>query len=281
MNSERRNNLKLFGIIAGALVLVATAYVVVEVLDNKGLEEALQQEKVISESRLSERLLTEKEVAHLQAELVSLKEQNSVTNKHYQETLAELTVAKNDLNRIRASNQTVASLRAKNQELQNKNTSLNERIAAYEISEQQLQASRDEFSLALAATEGEIENLKAKLDNLIKEGRTIRQALIETTTRTGKLTVKAKRAKTITVGGELPEDVEEPSFKIINPAGTELKESEGVLSSYLSGSEQKSQTGFNRFQMTFKSRHKLKAGLYTIQILEGAGLIGSLQVRLR
>ena len=229
---------------------------------------------------LSEKLRAEKEVARITSELNELEKRYADSDRAHQTTQQELTLVKQELARSGSNSKLTAGLKSINQELLKSNEILQQRIAAHETSEKELQVDHDKLALTLALTESEADDLRDKLQKLAGEGRTIRQSLIESTTKTQKLTVKAKRTKNITISGEVPADIQQATFRIFDPKGNELKD--GITTAYVS-SDNKSvnNSGFNRFQMTFKPTRKLVAGLYTIDIFNDAGNIGSLQVRLR
>lgn len=281
MSSDRKKqlNLPVVGILA-LLLIAAVVYLSVELGRNNRLGEKLKKEKVISETMLSEKLRAEKEVARITSELNELEKRYADSDRAHQTTQQELTLVKQELARSGSNSKLTAGLKSINQELLKSNEILQQRIAAHETSEKELQVDHDKLALTLALTESEADDLRDKLQKLAGEGRTIRQSLIESTTKTQKLTVKAKRTKNITISGEVPADIQQATFRIFDPKGNELKD--GITTAYVS-SDNKSvnNSGFNRFQMTFKPTRKLVAGLYTIDIFNDAGNIGSLQVRLR
>lgn len=282
MNSDqnKRLNLPVVGTLA-MLLIAAVVYLSVELGRNNRLGEKLKKEKVISETMLSEKLRAEKEVARITSELNELEKRYADSDRARQTTQQELALAKQELARSGSNSKLTANLKSRNQELLKSNEILQQRITANEILEAALKADNDKLALTLALTESETDDLRDRLQKLTDEGRSMRQSLIESTTKTHKLTVKAKRTKNITISGEMPSEIQQASFRIFDPKGNELKDA--ITSAYVSGVENKhaDNSGFNRFQMTFKPTRKLVAGLYTIDIFNDAGNIGSLQVRLR
>lgn len=287
MNAESKNNQIIISAILALMLAGAVIYLIVEIKHNSRLSENLLKEKVLSEVMLSEKLSAEKETVKTRAELDRVKHRETAANNTLQTTLAELTETKRLLARSGSDNRTTALLKSRNKELSIANEKLQKELAGSELSEQKLQATNDDLALALAVSQGETGDLKDKLNTLNAEGRAMKLALVESTTKSGKLTTKAKRTKKISVHVEVPADAGDINVGIFNPEGKELQSSDGTTSVYaspvntiLASGKQTSTKSNNRVQMTFIPKHKLTPGLYTIEI-NGSKPVGSLQVRLR
>ncbi|MBK5277593.1 MAG: hypothetical protein JJE09_01900, partial [Bacteroidia bacterium] len=106
------------------------------------------------------------------------------------------------------------------------------------------------------------------------------------------LTVKARRTNKLIASFDIPADLKNLSFKVIDPKGNTLSHRDGTIASrVISNSDNYTASTSStldgvgsktaKIEMVYMPTKKLKAGTYKIEILNDNLYIGSLQVKLR
>ncbi|HEY9045188.1 MAG TPA: hypothetical protein VIN08_04800 [Ohtaekwangia sp.] len=286
------NNTKRSSILAAVaiLLLIATGMYLTVVLGQKArLEDDIKDEKLTAESLLSQKLSLDKEIVKLQAEIVSLEEGNFGLNKTLNTTLYKLESTQKELSKAQQQGASAAQLKNKYQLLVASAKELEQQLAYYKNTVQELRTSHQDFESLVSFLQQENRDLANQLN--MERLASLRGTSSEFLTRKGKLTVRARHAKTFIVEAEVPAGITNVSFVITNPSGTILTEHSGQLSikplteQIPLASSASSGTvvlpAQQTIQMRYTSQVKLIPGIYTIEMLTESRSIGKVKMKLR
>ena len=116
------------------------------------------------------------------------------------------------------------------------------------------------------------------------------QSQIEAHRKSDKLTVRAKRTKKLIANFQVPSNLKNLSFRIIDPQGSALTSQDGTIASniipsvesYTASSEtEASGSNLQKVEMIFSPSDKLKSGVYTVEILNENLYVSSMKVKLK
>lgn len=281
---------KLITALAILLFIGSATYLVLEIRANSQLEEDLRNERLNTETFLSEKLLLEKEIGKLGEEIRVLSAKNKDLDHSLTSEKNKLEQVENELQKIHRHNRNINELRRANQQLTILKDELEQQVIKLTAAQQQLQESTDDMNQLIAFLQAENKKLKADLD---AARLTINDVRIESARRNDKLTAKAKQTKKLTATFIVPVDAENLKFKIISPEGRELNNTTEnltvrVLSNevnksdafYVDANSSSAGTYYKRIEVMYAPAMKLKTGTYKIDVVNESMSIGSLQVRL-
>lgn len=288
-NSSAKNN-----IAAGVAVLLFIGSIIflsIEMGRNNQLEGDLKNERLSSESMLSEKLSLDKAIAKIKSELKSLEGKNSDLDEALTASFKKLETADDDLRRSKSQISSQAHLRKQIKELQKLKEDSELQLANYKISLQQLQSLNDDLEIAVGSLQQQNKGLLDELNAIRLVS--MNEVLVESTKKNGRLTVKAKRTKNLIVNVDIPANAENLSFKITSPSGKELTNKEGTIAinivrenkprskAFYVANSSLAPPAYNQVQISYVANDKLLPGIYKTEILSNSVSIGSLQVKLR
>lgn len=256
---------------------------------NGSLEAGLQNEKLKSESLLSEKLLLEKDLQRIREQLTTLEGKNSDLDNLVKSTSEKLNRQEADYLRMKRENQSLSQIKKQRQELIALQSQLENELQALKESYAQLESRNSELNMTIASLQ---ERNKVLSDDLNRAMfASLDQSQIQAVKgKSERLTVKASRAKKLIATCEVPANLKQLSFRILDAKGAALTQDDGAIASTILPSEKNyiasadDNSAGNKLQkveMTFVPKKKLKTGVYTVEILNENLYVGSLKVKLK
>lgn len=260
---------------------------------NKDLKSGLNDEKLKSESLLSEKLALAKEIEKLYADIESWRGKNQYAEQMLEEAKGKLKSMENTIAALRKENAVIASLKKELNELAQIRKDLEAQLASADHKSKNSAKKIDDLTSELASVKAErdeLKNLKPKpsAENLTDNFR------IETTRgkKKQKLTVNAARTKKLVVSFEIPQSMtSDVSFSIITPQGNLIKSDNPKLKTQVIEDDRSLTASLSpitgefeisrRIEMSYLPDQKLEPGIYKIQIHQKDKKVGNCQIRLR
>jgi predicted nucleic acid-binding Zn-ribbon protein len=279
-----------------AIALVSTALMVASIFwllntksINRSLESGLESEKLKSEQLLSEKLQVEKELEKFKEQLMSLKEQNLDLDNVLKSVTTKLQLQEADYVRMKKENISLAQLRKQKQNLLTLQTELQNELTQLKISYAALESKNNDLNTAVAQLQ---ERNKLLTDDLNKAMfAALDQSQIQALRgKSEKLTVKAKRTRKLMANFEIPSNLKNLSFRIVDSNGNTLSQNDGRIAATVTpshtnfiASSDSDVTGskLQKVEMVYMPKEKLKSGVYTVEILNDNFHVGSLKVKLK
>ena len=256
---------------------------------NTSLEAGLQDEKLRSESLLSEKLLLEKETQRIRDQLFTLKDQNRAYDELVKTTSARLSAQEAEYNRMKKENLSLAQIKRQRQELAVLNNQLENELQSLRKSFADLASKNPELTSAVASLEERNGILSNDLSKAMLAA--VDQSQIQALKgKTEKLTVRARSTRKLSATFEVPSNLKNLSFRITDAKGNLLTSKEGIITSSVAPSEHSYTasadadilgTRSQKVEMVYLPKEKLKAGLYTIEIMNENLYVGSLKIKLK
>lgn len=256
---------------------------------NNSLEAGLQNEKLKSETMLSEKLLLEKEIQKFKDDLADLKNDNKGLDDLVKSTSAKLRSQESEYNRMKKENVSLGQLKKQRQELQALKNQLENELTAMRTSYAELEAKNSELNGVVASLQERNKILSEDLNRAMFAA--IDQSQIQAVRgKSERLTVRATRTKKLIANFEVPANLKNISFKITDSKGNVLTTQEGNIA-FTSIPSEKSLTAsslsagdtdkLQKVEMVYIPKKKLSTGTYTVEILNENLYVGSLKVKLR
>ena len=282
-----KKQISLISLTAAFMILAGIVYYF-----NRSLKNDLNQEKIRSETLLSEKLNLEKSITGLKKDLTAMTGRNEELDRIVKKTSAQLATKESEVKKLMAENASLAEVRRKNAELEAMRWKLEEEISNLNMSMEQLIAENTRMSNEVTTVTQENETLavqNALLEALLADNYRA-EALRG---RQDKLTVAARRTNRLMVSFDVPAEVEEElNFRIITPDGSELssRDNESASIKFYSqeGNLLASTAGTSagnrdtkRAELTYKPDQKLTRGIYRFNVYNGTEYMGSMQLRLK
>lgn len=277
-----------------ALLAISMTGMVIYHQSNKTLKSGLKDEKLKSESLLSEKLALAKEIERLKADIQSWMGKSQKADRMLEEANTRIGSMEKTIAGLRRENAALASLRNELNELRQIRADLENQLAALEQTNKKNLKQLDEFRAELALVIAERDDLKFNQNQKAKVGNLTDDFRLETTRgkRQQKLTVNAARTKKLAVSFEIPESMSgDVKFSIITPQGKTIKSNDPGLKSELIEDNRNLTASLSpvsgefeisrRIEMTYTPDKKLEPGIYKIQIHQKDKKVGSVQLRLR
>lgn len=286
---ERLTNPKAIAMVTTALFIASLLWLTNTKRINSSLETELREESLKSESLLSEKLFLEKDLEKFKEQLFSLKDKNKDLNALVKETTARLNNQEADYNRMKKENLSLAQVKKQRQELTALKSQLENELQNLRSSYAELEAKNHELTSTVASLEERNKILSDDLNRAMFAS--VDQSQLHAVKRNNeRLTVKAKRAKKLVASFEVPANLKNLSFRIVDANGKVLSSDAGLINSSILPSETNYTASSdpeiegNRLQkveMTYTAKEKLRSGVYTVEILNENLYVGSLKVKLK
>jgi len=255
---------------------------------NHTLESGLQKERIKSEALLSEKLKAEKDLKKIKEQLTGLKGENQQLNDLVERTSAKLASQEALLSRTKKDNASMAQLRKQRDELSQIQRQLQQELAAIQNSYANLETENRKLNATVALLQEKNNLLRNDLDRAVLAS--IDQTEIQARKRSERLTVRAKRTKKLIANFEVPANLKNLSFRLINAKGDIFTPDQGTIAISTAPSEStftastsneliadKSQ----KIQMTYLPKERLKSGTYSVEILSDNIYVASMRVNLK
>jgi peptidoglycan hydrolase CwlO-like protein len=275
-----------------ALLVISMAGMVIYHQSNKTLKIGLKDEKIKSETLLSEKLALAKEIEKLKTDIHSWMGKSQKADRLLEDANTRISGMEKTMAGLRRENAALASLRNELNELRSIRKDLESQLAALDQTNKNSLKQLDEFRTELALVKAERDDLKfnqrARMENLTDDFR------LETTRgkKKQKLTVNAARTKKLVVSFEIPESMSsDVNFNIITPQGKIIKSNDPRLTTQFIEDNRNLTASLSpvsgefeisrRIEMTYTPDSKLEPGVYKINILQKDNRVGSCQLRLK
>jgi uncharacterized protein YlxW (UPF0749 family) len=286
---EKFKNSKAVALVTTALMVVSLFWLMNTKRVNGSLEAGLEKEKLKSETLLSEKLALEKEMEKFKEKLFELKEQNLDLDNLYKSTSAKLERQQAEYNRMKRENMSLAQVKKQRQELIAMQSQLENELQSLRNSYAELEARNKELNTTVASLQ---ERNKILTDDLNRAMfASVDQSQIQAVKgKNERLTIRAKRAKKLIANFQVPGNLKNLSFRIIDAKGNTMSQNDGTIASSITPSENNvtassgAEFQGNKLQnveMVFVPKEKLKTGVYTVEILNENLYVGSVKVKLR
>lgn len=284
------NNPKAVALTSTALLFASVVWLLNVKKVNSSLEVGLNNEKLRTESLLSEKLILEKDMAKLKDRLASLSGKNSDLEKVVKQTSMKLEAKETEYNKIRKENLSLQQIRKQHQELLTLQKDLEAQIENLSSSFARLQKENGDLNNTVASLEQRNRLLNEELHRAFLAN--LDNTQMDALQGKGKLTVKARRSNKLVATFDVPADLKNLTFKVIDPSGNPLTHKDGTIASRVITSSDSyvasSSTTLNgvnsklaKVEMVYLPTKKLNRGTYKVEILNDNLYVGSLQVRLR
>lgn len=279
-----------------AIALASTALLVASLfwlLNTKrissSLESGLENERLKSEQLLSEKLQLEKEIQKFKDQLANLKDQNLSLDNVVKSLNAKFSNQEADYNRMKQQNLTLAQVKKQKVELMALQNQLQNELESLRGAYASLESRNAELDRTVANLE---QRNRALTDDLSRAVfASIDRSQIEAVKgKTDRLTIRAKRTRKLIANFQVPANLKNLSFRIVDSKGNAFSSEDGVIASTVLPSDESftastdSQvTGIKlqNVRMTFMPKEKLSSGVYTVEILNDNLYVNSLKVKLR
>jgi chromosome segregation ATPase len=256
---------------------------------NSSLEAGLQEQKLNSETLLSEKLLFQKDIEKMKDQLFALKGQNLELDHLLNSATSELKNQESEFKRMKKENASIAVIKKQREELIGLRNQLENDLRTLKASYVDLEARNHELHNTVVSLQ---ERNRIIMDDLNK---TTYAALDQSQILTlrgnrEKLTVKATRTRKLIAKFEVPSNLKSLTFRISDSEGNRLLDKNGSIVSKSTPSDKNltvstdSEVAGNELQnveMIYSPKEKLKSGVYTVEILNENLYVGSLKVKLR
>jgi myosin heavy subunit len=286
---EKLKSSKAIAVVTSALFIASLFWLMNTKRVNSSLEAGLESEKLESESLLSEKLLLEKDVQKFKDQLFSLKDKNSELDNLYKSISTKLKNQESEYSRMRKENMSLAQIKKQRQELTTLQRQLENELQTLKSSYADLEARNNELNGTVASLQ---ERNKILTDDLNRAMfSSIDQSQIHAVKgKAEKLTVRARKTRKLIANFEVPVNLKNLSFRIVDAKGNILTAKDGTIVSSSTPSENNltasSDSGvqgsaLQKVEMIYTPKEKLKTGIYTVEILNENLYVGSLKVKLK
>jgi len=274
-------------IVAGAIILLLLSCIGAGIYynNNRLLSDDLNNEKLRSEMLLAERLAIQKEVESFRFDIASLSGKNKELDNMLADAGKKLNEKENEIFNEKGKN---AKMRKHLNELNQMKSDFESKVLSLTDNINKMDREKNLQDQIIASLKEE--NKKLADHNHLLTSMTADNYLVQTTRARERLTVKARKARKMSLSFKVPENITENiSFKLTKPDGTKIegkengltytigKDNDALLASI--GMDQKITT--KKIEMTYLPKDKLKPGVYKIEMFNGGKYMGSCNVKLR
>ena len=294
-NIETGGTKRIAAIVALIILFSAVSTAVYFVSRNVEIKHELNNEKLKSESLLSEKLALDKEIVQFKDALNLLKGKNADTEKLLAETQAKLSNKEKEIAGLYRENTSVKSLKKQLAEVRALNEDFMHKVTALQMQNENLEAENKKLQNAIASLENEKDDLMKQIElaqTVSKLKADNYQVDIYKNINKEKFTFKAKRTKKLSVIIDVPKDIASNiGFNLTTPDGKVITEKSKTLSRKVIVSEKTLTASLNpvrddlivthQVKLTFTPTSKLKPGVYKFGILNNGNNIGNCRVQLR
>lgn len=282
-------NPKVIAIVTTALCMASLVWLMSTQRVNNSLERNFENEKLKSEALLSEKLLLEKDLEKMRGQLSNLKGINSELDQLVRNTEMKFESRESELNRLKKQNASLAEVKRQREELLRLQQSLEEQLLSMKASYAELENENLALSSAVARLQEQNRLLSDDLNRAMFASLDHLQVQAVKGSRE-KLTVKARKTSKLIANFDVPASLRSISFRVIDPKGITVSDKHGSVvfnavpseeNIVASNAANSAGNGLQKVKMEFIPKHKMQAGVYTVEILNDNLYVGSLNVKLR
>lgn len=280
---------KAIAVVSTALFLASLVWLLNTQRINGSLKTGLQDEKLKSESLLSEKLMLEKNIHKIKDQLLKLETQNKELDNLVTKTSAKLTAHETEFSRLRKENASLSQIKKQRQELIALKSKLENELQSLRISYADMEAKNQELNHTVAALQERNQVLTNDLNRAMFA--TIDYSQIQALRgKSEKLTIRAKKTNKLVANFEVPANLKNLGFRILDASGNVLTQKDGVITSSISPSENSYTASsdpevhaskLQKVHMEYIPKRKLSSGIYTVEILNENLYAGSLKIKLK
>jgi hypothetical protein len=286
---DKMKTSKAIALVSTALLIASLFWLLNTKRVNVNLTEGLNDQRLKSESLLSQKLLLEKDIEKLKTDLGAVRGQNEELDRRIESTLAKIKGQQAEYNRMKKQNLSLGQLKKQKQELIALQHRLENEMETLRQSYVDLQNKNRLLTDALALSEDKNRVLSDDLSHAMLAA--IDQSQIQAVRgKSNRLTAKAKRTQKLVADFELAADLRSVGFRISDPKGNVLSQDNGTISftttpaddSYVASSGNGiAGNKIQKIHLSFSPTSKLKPGVYTIEVLNENLHVSSLKVKLK
>jgi DNA repair exonuclease SbcCD ATPase subunit len=256
---------------------------------NSSLETGLENERLKTEEYLSEKLLLEKDLLKTKEQLLKLQTTNAELSDVVTSTSAKLANQEADYNRMKKENVSLHQIRKQRKELIALQSQLENELQSNRLSYAELETRNSELSQTVASLG---DRNRILMDDLNKAMfAAIDHSQIQAVKgKKEKLTIRARKTNKLIANFEVPANLKNLSFRMVDSKGNSLNQKDGTISSTISPSDESytatTDSGsvgskLQKVEMVFIPKARLATGVYTVEILNENLYLGSLKVKLK
>ena len=282
-------------LIAGILTLLFIASLITTLLvfnSNLSLKSGLNDQKLVSESLLSEKLALEKEIMKIKNEMSSLKGKNVELDHIIAGMSQQLSEKERHIAMLNREMVTVKDLTRQVKDLLQLRSDLEKQVTFIKESNDKLLAENEILHKTIFDLELENAELAQDMQWLQNNNADNFQVVTTKGKKNNSLTIKASKASKISVDFDVPmEFANGISFTIITPDGKKITDANKSLSWKYGDNSRVLTADLNgaigdvevtrSVTMTYSPGEKLVKGTYQIEVLNNGRHIGSCRMRLK
>lgn len=282
-------------LIAGIVtVLFVASLITVGIVfrSNLSLKSGLNEEKLRSESLLSQKLALDKEIYNFQLELASLKGKNTELDNLLADADKQLTEKQKTIALLSKDNANLKDLKKQLSDIQKMKSDLEKQVAMLQDNNNKLMAENEGLQQSLLSLQAQNIAQAQDLELLRNSYADNFQVVTTKNNKKDRLTINATRTKKMSVNFEVPKNFSDGvTFKLTTPDGKTVTgedkslswsfpEDSKIMTASLSGGDGDIQVT-RSVNMTYIPKERLKRGTYRIEILNDGKYIGSCRVKLK
>ncbi len=289
MTTERK--IKIAAAAATLLFLLSLVGIGFLTSANRELQSEVNTEKLNGENLLSEKLALEKQIKDFRSEMLLMEGKNRELDLYLTDTKRRLEEREANVARLTKENAGYNALKKEHESIKKMRSDLMAQMDQLKTTNNNMQKEIGQLNNTISSLEKEKKELMAKLEapqtqmiatNFMVEVRKKKEE---------KLTVRAKKTRSIAVSFELPSsqaqtlgnfyriDLLSPTGVLINGKVKEVKvQKAAVMTASLDKQSMKEKN--DKINLTFEPEDKLVKGVYAIIIYNGNQYLGSAQVKL-
>lgn len=282
-------NPKAIALVTTALCMASIVWLMSTQSVNRNLESNLEQEKLRSESMLSQKLLLDKDIEKLRGQLASLKGSNSELDKFVRNAEARLSSQEAELKKMKYQNASLVQIKKQREDLLGIQKELEHQLTSLQSSYHDLENRNMELSNTIAQLQTQNRRLSDDL-NRVMVAAIDRSQVQAVKGKKEKLTVKARQTQKLIANFEVPASLDKISFRILDARGNQLSDKLGTVSSNVQSADGNVMAsaaglavgnGLQKVTMEYTPKVRMHSGVYTVEILNDNLYLGSMNVKLR
>ncbi len=251
-------------------------------------EEKLNDERLRSETFLSEKLAFEKENVRLEGDMNALIDSIFLLDIRSKQIEARLADALSSNVNNKKNSQKIGQLEAQLQSSNAVRQELEKRLSGIGLELATSLSSRITLEDSIARLHKRLEELSLRYEAL--QHRAMDNVLVMPMKKNGKLTLKSKQVKKLILNAEIPDVISDLKIEIVAPDGSIIMPSTDELTIASNNVVQAGNAFYTApvkglvqatAEITYTPKKRLKAGLYRIIVTNSGSIVGSLQVKLR
>lgn len=285
---EMKKSSKAVAMVTTALLIGSQFWLMNTKRINSSLEAGLQKERLKTEELLSEKLLLEKDIQKMKDQLSTLNSQNGALDKLVKFTADKLKAREDEYNRLKKSATSITQLKKERAELHAIRNQLENELQSMRVSYAALEAKNNDLSNTVVSLQERNRLLTDDLNKMMLAS--VDHTYIQATRKNvERLTVRAKRAKKLVADFEVASEFKNLSFRILDPQQNVISQQQGAIA-FTTLSSEKNFTAstvtsdakkLQRVEVVYTPKEKMKAGTYTLEVLNDNLYVGSLSLKLR